>query len=345
MPRCLRRTAVVQERCRRAEGGDVSGLSDLRMFAEIARSRNLSQAAARLGMSPATISGRLKALEEHFGLSLVQRTTRAVALTEEGRLLLERSSDLLKAFTELEQAMGARKRGLAGAIVVSGPGPFCRRHVLPAARSFAADNPGIRFEFRFDPDDVPERVRPDIQIRPGDERHAALITRRLAEQPMMLVAAPAYAARHGLPVRPAEITRHRGLIEVVAGVPQDMVEVAGGEDAGVFRLQGHFLAADLQMLVDLALAGEGLLFGPAEDLCAHVERGRLIAVLPGRTLGERRLQLVSARRDQLPSRTCRFIDHLLEWLRSTTPPHPGIGRGQMLPATKVDDVKFFSLQN
>jgi DNA-binding transcriptional LysR family regulator len=328
----------------------MKGLADLRMFSEIARSESMATAASRLGLSPATISGRLKALEEHYGVTLVRRTTRALALTAEGRMLLERSRPLLDGYEDLEQAMGVCKRGAQGKLVISSPLDFGRRHVSGLVAAFSQTRPDIEFELRFETGEPAHDVRFDIGFRIGPMRSSSLITRKLIDIDIVTCAAPAYLARHGRPATPADLKQHDCLLRLLQSGRDDLWDYrAGGQDQQV-RVDGRHAASDLTTLVELALSGLGIVRAPRAEVGAMLAAGDLVAILEDHAPVPQPVHLVSERRRLLPSRTAAFIDYAVEHFRrpsliSATAGVASASGNRRNAAQQNDGVKFFSLQN
>lgn len=327
----------------------MSGLTNLRMFKEIAGAATLSLAASRLGMAPATLSGRLKALEDHYGVKLLRRTTRSVSLTNEGRLLLERSRDLLDGFDDLEQAMGASRRHLAGRIAILSEASLGRRVVLPLARRFADLHPDIAFVFNFAAAEAAE-LDFDIVVRTGDLPDSSRITRRLTALRMITCAAPSYLERTGIPDSPDDLASRQCLIQVPEGERSDVWSFACDGRRHAVRVEGRFGASDLQTLVDLALHGFGIVRAPAEEVWDFIEGGRLRPILEHYAPPPLSVHLLTDGRRKLPARTADFVDYLVSNIRRP----PEVEDGAAYPVglssprefrSESNGVKFFSLQN
>lgn len=297
-------------------GEYMNGLADLRMFREIASSASLSIAAGRLGMAPATISGRLKALEDHYGVKLLRRTTRSVSLTHEGRMLLERSRDLLDCFDELEHAMDESKRRVAGRIAISSPAAFGRRVILPLARAYAALHPDIDFVFNFAPGEPSPELDFDIVIRTGDLPDSRWITRKLTQLDLLTCAAPSYLAAAGVPATPDTLTGHQCLLQMPAGGRSDVWWFSCDGRRHAVRVNGRFGATDLQTLVDLAVNGCGIVRAPVEEVGSFIACGALRPLLEAYAPPPLSVHLLTEGRSRLPARTADFIDYLVGQVRT-----------------------------
>lgn len=328
----------------------MGGLADLRMFKEIANATNLSVAASRLGMAPATLSGRLKALEDHYGVKLLRRTTRSVSLTNEGRLLLERSRELLDNFDDLEHAMGTSRGRLAGRIAILSDASIGRRVILPLARSFAELHPDIAFVFNFAPGEASAELDFDIVVRTGDLPDSSRITRRLTQLRVITCAAPSYLEAAGVPETPNSLSAHQCLLQVPEGGRSDVWSFSCDGRSHAVRVEGRFGATDLPTLVELAVHGFGVVRAPVEEVVGLVESGRLRVVLEHYAPPPLSVHLLTDGRRRLPVRTADFVDYLVTHVRRP----PAVVSPQSCPAEvpasreirrESDDVKFFFLQN
>jgi DNA-binding transcriptional LysR family regulator len=329
----------------------MNGLADLRMFSEIARSGNMSVAAGRLGMSPATISGRLKAMEEHYGVALVRRTTRSLSLTDDGRILLERARSVIDDFEDLERTMTGRKREPAGRLVVASPPDVLRRQVGSLVQAFSYAHPEIDFEFQFDGGAPSAESSIDVAFMLGPLKDSDLVARRLAELAFVTCASPAYLDRHGSPATPDALIGHHCLVRISAEGRDDrwLYQCRGGLRA--YPVQGRHASNDHDMLLDLALQGQGFLRAYRPDVEEALRSGALVPVLGEFEPPAAAFHLVSGNRRLLPSRAVRFIDFVVGHMRQAIAGGEAVGDGNLSFSQNrendrnTNNVKFFSLQN
>lgn len=286
-------------------------LADLRMFSEIARSQSMASAASRLGMAPATISGRLKALEDHYGMALVRRTTRSLFLTEEGRLLLERAEPVLLGFADLEREMGGRRRAVEGGLVLSCATDIGRSHVLPLVHAFARTHPHVKFSLRYDPPGSLNEIHFDAALRAGPVKDSGLTIRKLFMMETVTVAAPGYLAERGTPASPEALEDHDCLRLEGSMIGGD-VWIFEGEAHRSIAVGGRFRASDPETLKTLALQGLGVLRAPRADIEPELRSGRLVPILTRFEPVAVHVSLISDTRRRLPARTAAFIDFSLQ---------------------------------
>lgn len=230
-------------------------LADLEVFAEAVSVGSLAGAARRLGISSMAASRRLAALEAQTGVRLVHRTTRALAPTAEGEALLPHALAMLNEHAEALAALRAGTAGVSGHLRVTASAAFGRRVVAPMLAPFLAANPELQLELSMTDDQVDIVGQGiDVAIRIARLRENNLIARRLADNPRCLCVAPGYAARHGLPLRMAELAAHACLAPT--GVTHWSF-VRGGRTVRQ-RVAGRFTANAIEALHRACLDGLGI---------------------------------------------------------------------------------------
>ena len=175
-------------------------LDGLAAFASVAEAGSITEAARRAGISKSVLSDRLAELERSLGARLLQRSTRKIALTEDGAAFLERARRILQETADAAAEVAERRGTLAGPLRLSAPVSFGSLHLGPALYPFLRANPGI--ELTLDLDDRFVDIASggfDAVIRHGPVRDNRLIVKRLATNRRLLVASPDYLARHGMP--------------------------------------------------------------------------------------------------------------------------------------------------
>ena len=292
-------------------------LSDMKLFVHTVTAGSLSAAGRELGFSPAAGSKRLARLEAQLGARLVQRTSRRLALTEEGAIYFERCQAILAEVDEAEAAVGQGRSEARGVLRVSSPVALGRRWIGPAAARFAAAHPEASVNLSLS-DTVADLVEGgfDCAVRIGGAEDSRLVARRLADNRRVICAAPSYLRRHGRPRTPVDLSEHACIIMGRAGSQyadwtlkpkQDL----GGDAAVTVRVHGRLATDNGEQAHDWALAGLGLVRRSVWDVAAELADGRLAEVLPTWTMDSSPIQIVYASRRHLPARTRLFIDALV----------------------------------
>jgi DNA-binding transcriptional LysR family regulator len=181
-------------------------LRALQAFIAIVDQGSLTRAAQTTGSSlPATVR-TLAALESHLGVRLLQRTTRRLALTEDGRQYLERARRIVADVDEADRLVGARQAAPAGTVGVTAPVLFGQRHVAPAVQRFVRLHPQVRVNLVL-LDRVVNLVEEglDVGVRIGPLADSTLVAQQVGRMRRIVVASPGFLRRHGTPRHPDEL--------------------------------------------------------------------------------------------------------------------------------------------
>lgn len=243
-------------------------------FVAVAEAGSISEAARRLNLSKSVVSERLAELERSLESPLLHRTTRKLALTEDGAAFLERAAAILRDIDAAVADLAERRGTLAGPLRLSAPVTFGRMHLGPALYPFLQRHP--RIELTLDLND--RRVDAaadgfDAVIRHGPIFDTRLMAWKLAPSRRVLVAAPAYLAKHGLPRSLDDLGAHRGLLYTNRGIAD--WQFAGPNGAITIRTKIGLRVNNGDMLRDATLAGLGIAFLPTFIIGAEVKAGRL----------------------------------------------------------------------
>jgi DNA-binding transcriptional LysR family regulator len=261
--------------------GALDDLDELRTFALVVEAGNFSAAARILQVTTNAVSRRVIRLEQNLGLKLLNRSTRAVVATAEGRILYARVRRILDDLDLARGELAAGSQSLTGSLRVAIPGGACSPGVLRGLASLLHAHPEFKLQVRV----VNGPVDPisggfDIALHVGPMKDSALIARRLARVRWALAASPSYAAHNGLPQNVAELASHTCL-RLAGDYPQDlwMLEDDQGREFSV-PVFGQFEADDSRVLGDATYAGIGIGLRPQREIAAAVAAGTLVAVLP-----------------------------------------------------------------
>ncbi len=283
-------------------------LDTVALFVRVAALGNVSAAGREQGLSPATASTRLTQLEGVLGARLPHRTTRRVALTQEGEAFLRDAQSLFAAEAQAMASVGQGHAAPQGRLQVSCSSSFGRQHVSPALSAFLARYPGISLDFRLT-DRVVDLIEAgmDLAIRVGALRDSTLVARKLAPNRRTLCASPAYLAARGAPKHPGELAAHDCLI---LGEQRDWRFVTPGGPLSV-RVGGRLASDNGEVLRDAVLAGLGIALKSTWDVGAHLRSGALVPVLPAYPLAEEvAIWAVYPSRAFVPPKTHALIEFL-----------------------------------
>lgn len=278
-------------------------------FVAVVNLGSLSAAARQEGVVAAMIGRRLDALEERLGVKLLVRTTRSVTLTQEGTAFFEDCQRILAELAEAEAAVASGSGRARGHLRLSAPAGFGRRHVAPHIASFLQAHPDLRVTL-----DLSDRLvdlardRIDCAIRISDLADSSLVAVRLAENRRVVVAAPAYLARHGIPRTLEDLAGHNCL-SLGESQSRGWTFKVDGELLNL-RVRGVLECNDGAVLHDWALAGLGLAWRSLWEVKDDLSDGRLVTVLERFSSPDYPVYAVVPQRRFLPGRVRLFIDHL-----------------------------------
>jgi DNA-binding transcriptional LysR family regulator len=279
-------------------------------FVEVVARGSLSAAARAEGIAPAMIGRRLDALEARLGVKLLQRTTRKLALTDEGAAFLEDCQRILAELEEAEAAVSMRSAHATGHLLVSAPAGFGRQHVAPLVPSFLAEHRDVTLNLNLNDrvvDVIGEGV--DVAIRIADLSDSSLVGVKLADNHRVVVAAPAYLKRHGTPRTLDDLARHNCLAISSEGSQRGWTFQQDGKQV-TLKVGGNMVCNDGTVLHEWALAGRGLAWRSMWEVGPEIAAGRLAPVLERYAAPGNDIHAVFAQRRHLPLRIRTFVDFL-----------------------------------
>ncbi|GAB2478799.1 LysR family transcriptional regulator [Comamonas humi] len=254
---------------------------DLRVFLSVVRRASFAAAAQELGASPAYVSKRIRLLEAELGVKLLHRTTRRVAVTEDGERVFGWAQRILDDIDHLVQDVSTAAGEPRGLLRMSSSFGFGRNVVAPAVSQLVARHPGLQVRLEvFDRlvDVAAEGI--DLDVRVGDEIAPHLIARKLADNHRVLCAAPAYLQRKGPPRGIAELSAHDCLVIKERDHPFGVWKLRAGAEERTVKVTGPLSANHGEIAVQWAVDGHGIVLRSVWDVAALLQSGQLVQVLP-----------------------------------------------------------------
>ncbi len=292
-------------------GTDINRSGELEVFVRVIETGGFSAAARSLELSPSAVSKLVSRLEQRLGTRLLQRSTRQLQLTPEGCAFYERGLRVLADLDEAERCASAHAEP-RGRLRVNANVPFGHHFLLPLLPGFLAAHPqvGVDVVLTDEVIDLLEQ-RTDVAVRAGPLKSSSLVARRLGATRMMIVAAPAYVARHGMPQSADALQAHNRLDIAHPRAQSGWPLVVDGERQ-VVQTGGSARASDGEALRRLVLGGVGLARLAAFQVQTDVAAGRLLPVLETANPGD--LEEVHAvfqgQGGYLPLRVRALLDYL-----------------------------------
>ncbi len=321
----------------------MTAITDLEIFARVARTGNMSAAGREMGLSPAVVSKRVSLLEERLNTRLFQRTTRQLTLTETGEGYFKRVVDILSLIEEAEDFVSRRNTKPRGALKVTAPTSFSRLHMAPYLPKFLERFPEIELDFNLT-DNFVDIIREgfDLAIRIGELADSSLVQRKLAADNRVICASPKYLEQAGVPKTLADLDDHNCLS---AGA-QDMWRLQGvdGQHKSL-RVKGNIRSNSFEFMREALLAGLGLGLRSTWDIGPELKSGALKVVMPEwRGSDTVAIYAVYPCRDFMPEKVNVFIEYLAElygsdpyWEKGLefTKPAPGVRNGARLTGAEA----------
>lgn len=292
-------------------------IGEMQVFLRVVELGSFSEAARHLRMAPSTVSKLVGRIETRLGVQLLRRSTRRLALTEEGRIYYERSQGLLSDLDAVERELAQGAARVTGTIRVSASVGFGMVAVEPLLPEFWKAYPSVVVDLSIS-DDIVDLLldHTDVAFRVGALVNSTLMARKLGTAPRKIVAAPAYLARRGTPLTIEDLAQHDCLgFNFRRSIPTWPLHDSGRViDRGI---SGSLLANNGETVRRMAVAGVGIAcigeFHVREDL----RSGRLVEVLPraveGNTEDVHALYLGGQR---LPHRVRVFLDFMVPRLQA-----------------------------
>lgn len=299
--------------------------SDLELMLAIRNAGTLAGAARRLDLAPPAVTKRLAALEGKLGQRLFQRTTRRVSPTAEGETACVRAEVLLQGFLALEAELKERQSEPTGLIRLAATFGFGRLWLGSALAEFQALYPKIEVQLQLTeqlPDLVQDGFDGAIWLWSVQGRQAAQwVSRRLARNQRVLVAAPAYIAQHGAPANIADLQGRACLIVRENGSATDNA-VSQRFDVWTLhkdkdntpirvRVRGPLSSNSGELVRDWCLQGRGIMLRSLWDVAPQLKSGQLLRVLPDYSMPDADIHWLAPYRPDTPRRIRLLIDFLV----------------------------------
>ena len=290
-------------------------LKSIRLFVRVAALGAIGRAGAEFGLSATAATQRIRALEESVGTQLLHRTTRRVSLSGDGEVFLAHAKRIISNVEDALADMQCGPDAIQGELRIASSASFGRKQILPHVAEFLEAFPNVTIQLDMS-DAVVDIVEQgfDLAIRLGELAPSALKARVLAESPRVLVAAPRYLERKGVPERLDDLKAHNCLAR--ADVRTWRFRTPGDEIAEA-RISGNFATNLAEGITDAALSGLGVARKCKWEIAQHLETGALVTLLDDYTIvPEWRVFAVRSPSHKPPPRARAFTDFLESKLRS-----------------------------
>lgn len=282
-----------------------------RMFLMVVETGSFARAAERLRTGSGQASKLVARLEADLGVKLLNRTTRALALTEAGATYAERLRGLVEALDDLTSEVQQAAVTPRGRLRLTAPLTFGTGRLAPILADFAAHFPEIALEVQFT-DRLVNLVEEgfDAAVRVGLSADTTLKSRRLCEARIVTIAAPSYLAARGTPRVPADLAAHEAIIDLNLREPQSW-----RYHSGSVAVQGRVAFSNAAACLVAAEAGLGIVRSPDFVAAESLAAGRTIAILEPYELPPSGIHFLYPADRRVTAKLRALIDHVARALR------------------------------
>lgn len=290
-----------------------STLEELQAFISIVDSGSIVAAAEHLEQTTSGVSRALQRLETKLNVTLLERTTRKLKLTQEGQLFLEKARKIVNDLNEAEDALLKSDSDTSGLIRVDTATPFVLHVIAPLMNEFVELYPNIEIELNSN-DQIIDLLehKTDVAIRFGELNDSSLHARLLCKSRLYIVASPEYLEKNGYPQTPQEILNHSQIgFSKVTHLNTWPVYVNGAK----LTVRPKIKASNGETVRKMALDGLGITCLSAFLVHKDIKQKRLVALFEDQIeIYEQRIHAVYYQQEHLPKRVRLFIEFLAQKL-------------------------------
>jgi DNA-binding transcriptional LysR family regulator len=294
----------------------VKDIETLAAFVAVARSGSFTTAAAQLGVSKATVSKRVAALEAELGLPLLHRTTRQVVPTDAGDRLLAQAAPALDSLARAREDLRDDQDEPTGLIRLTAPVSYGVQTITPSLTALLLRHPRLQIAASFTDKPVDLLAEGfDLAIRIGELPDSSLRARRLGSIRRLLCASPSYLAAHGQPACPADLRNHRCLHYTwrQSGTTWSFPTEDGGLES--IPVTGPVMVDSGEALRCMALGGLGIAQLPDHIVADDLDNGRLVPILEDYPEAPRTVWAVLPPGRQMSNKVRLLVDFLVEQIK------------------------------
>lgn len=291
---------------------------EMKTFAAVVDSGSFVQAADALDMSKPAVSRHVAELEQRLGVRLLQRTTRKLSLTEEGRQFYGRCKSVLADVEVAEAEVSSQAVVARGLIRINVPVSFGLLELAPLWPDFMAQYPKVELDITL-ADRVVDLVEEgyDLAVRIARLPNSSLVSRKLASTRMVLCASPGYLREHGTPQHPAELASHTVLSYSLLATG-DQWEFAGPQGPVAVTVKPVLRTNSGDTCIAAARKDKGIVFQPSFMVGADLQSGALQELMPHYRSLEFGIYAVYPTRQHVSPKVRAMIDFLVQAMRGAS---------------------------
>lgn len=288
---------------------------DFQFFIRVADLGSISKAAQDANISVSVASQKLQRLEQQLQLRLFHRTTRKLTLTEEGHTLLTRGRGWMADFVNLHESLKVKDQRLSGTLRITASAIFGTKVLMPLIAEFSKLHPELHIHLDLNDQNI-DLIQQgmDLAIRIGQLKSSSLIAKKLASNPRLLCASPAYLQQYGIPERLSDLKSHRCILQQHAnGLTNQWYFLNKAAETEQIRVEGYFSTNSGEAVRQAALHGLGISNHSFWHVAEDLDTGKLVQVLPDYPVEATAIYAVFPHRELLPPKVQCFLDYLSDY--------------------------------
>ncbi|QTH14471.1 LysR family transcriptional regulator [Pseudomonas corrugata] len=286
----------------------------MQVFVRVVERGSFSAVARELNLGQPAVSKQIRGLEKHLGGALFARSTRHLALTDQGQRFYAQSKEILASLDTARLSFASGQEQVAGPLRVAAPVSFGRLCIAPLVGDFLARHPQVRIDLRLSDqheDVLKENI--DVAIRIGGVQNEGLVALKLGESTRQVYASPTYLQRHGTPLEPSDLSRHNCLGFTLLE-HYDVWQFDCHGDKHHVMIKGNVTSNSSEAIREMVLCGLGISLSPQWLFAADVRQGTVTSVLAPYQPTALPLHAVFSQDRRRSARTRAFVDFLRERL-------------------------------
>jgi DNA-binding transcriptional LysR family regulator len=288
-------------------------LTNIQVFCRIVELGTFAAVAREMNLSAMMISKYMAQLEESLGVTLLNRTTRQLSMTEAGRIYYYRSKQLLDDFSELEEYTSQMGRQVKGTLKISAPIDFGGIYMVAAIDAYQRAYPDVNILMTLHNNRVNlSEGSFDLSILVTDTLDQGVVARKIAQTRLCTYASPAYIAEYGEPHTIEELNAHRCLHYTDTPHKDYWAFNAAGEEVRI-KPNWHFASNNGRALCQAAALGMGITQAPELSVISYLEEGKLLEILTDFRIPSLDIYATYLQRRFLPAKLATFVSFLVKY--------------------------------
>jgi DNA-binding transcriptional LysR family regulator len=285
-------------------------LNNIKVFCRIVELGTFAAVAREMKVSAMMISKYMAQLEESLGVTLLNRTTRRISLTEAGESYYARSKPLLDDFAELDEDIAQLGQNVKGILKIAAPIDFGGIYMVPAIDAYQRLHPSVKVIMSLQNAHInlSEGIY-DLSILVSNSLDLGVVARKIAETKLCTYASPDYIEKYGKPRNIQDLNQHRCLHYIDTPHEDYWVFNVGGEEKKL-RTTWHFASNNGRALCQAAALGMGITQAPELSVANYLEQGKLVEILKDYRMPSLAIYATYMQRRFIPAKITTFVNFL-----------------------------------